>query len=185
MLIARAAPAQPVLPLDLVKLHCRIDSAYADALITKYIGAAAGHVERYTGRTFAPTDFELRIDGPCSGDLQIAVAPVRDVTRVRVRDGQGAAWVDAPEGWTWEQTEEGAILRGAGSAQAALIEFAAGYDREDASEGDAAFGLPGEMHQAALMLVAHWWRTPEAVGDPQSEVPLGVKTLLDDVKIYR
>lgn len=71
------------------KLHCRIDHAYDDTLLSMLITAARRHAEHLTGRAFVEQTRELTLDVfPAS--FEIPRPPLGEVVSIKYDDEDGA-----------------------------------------------------------------------------------------------
>ena len=180
--VRTVAPAVPLLTIEDVKAHLRVDHADEDALISGLIDAAAAHLDGYGGilgralvtQTWAvdfPT-FTNRMDVPL-GPIQSATIQYYDSLNAQqtlatsvyavLSDGLGP-YVTLKYNQQWPQTYT--------RDDAVRITWVAGY-------GTAA-AVPAAIRSAMLLLIAHWYdnRAAVSVGDSVSEMPFAVASLL-------
>ena len=180
--VRTVAPAVPLLTIDEVKAHLRVDHADEDALIYGLIDAAAAHLDGYSGimgralitQTWAvdfPT-FTNRINVPL-GPIQSATIQYYDSLNTQqtlatsvyavLNDGLGP-YVTLRYNQQWPQTYT--------RDDAVRITWVAGY-------GTAA-AVPAAIRAAALLLIGHWYehRSAVNVGNITSTLPFAVDALL-------
>lgn len=180
--VRTVAPTAPVLTIEDVKAHLRVDHADEDALITGLIDAATAHLDGYNGilgralvtQTWTvdfPT-FRNRLDIPL-GPIQSATIQYYDSTDVQrtlatsvyavLSDGLGP-YVGLRYNQQWPQTYT--------RDDAVRITFVAGYG--------AAASVPVAIRAAMLLLIAHWYdnRAAVNVGNITSEMPVSAAALL-------
>ncbi len=74
MPVVVVSPPAPLVGLDLLKQHLRVDGSDDDALITAYAAAAQGQIDGpagWLGRAIGPQTLELRLDRFDAGDWQL------------------------------------------------------------------------------------------------------------------
>ena len=165
--------------LATAKAHLRVDTLDEDALITAYLSAAKGSVERSTGKKLTSGAVTQQVSGfpPRGGPLSMWYGPVTAIVSVAYDDAAGAEQtladfrlvegVDAKLlpafGDAWPSTAPG--------PGAVRITYTAGYAADE---------VPPALDQAVLLLVGHWYANREAVsvGNVVNEFPLGVEMLL-------
>lgn len=180
--VRTVAPAVPLLTIEDVKAHLRVNHADEDALISGLIDAAAAHLDGYSGilgralvtQTWAvdfPT-FTNRMDVPL-GPIQSATIQYYDSLNAQqnlatsvyavLSDGLGP-YVTLKYNQQWPQTYT--------RDDAVRITWVAGYG--------AAAAVPAAIRSAMLLLIAHWYdnRAAVSVGDSVSEMPFAVASLL-------
>jgi uncharacterized phiE125 gp8 family phage protein len=182
-LVMTAAPAAEPISLAEAKAHLRVDANDEDALLTSLIVAARTFVEKTLARAFVTESWSLYLDGlPRSGTIALPIAPVQEVTAVRVYDPDGVPAEIDEENYSVDALSEPARLVLSGGAAQMLpgrrlnayeVAFTAGY-------GDAAADVPEPIRHALKLLVAHWFehREPVVLGDLPQEVPATVAGLL-------
>ncbi len=182
-----SGPAAEPVSLDEAKDQLQTDLDDADGLLGLYITAARGLVEEYTGRTLTTKQLRLTLDTwreegyarwECWADDALILLdgpPVQSIDAVRYYDSAGDQQTLATTAYalslgrlcpapaaTWPTLQSG-------RAGAVEIDYTAGYGQPE----DVPAGLPA----AILLLVGHWFLHREAVGQPMSEQPLGVRSL--------
>src|SRR5688572_22677014 len=91
--LIRLSPSDPVVSLADAKAHLRIDISFTaeDSLIEGIVLTAQDYVERETRTAIALGSFTLTLDGwPASGEVQIPLPPLVDVSAVTYRDPSGS-----------------------------------------------------------------------------------------------
>jgi uncharacterized phiE125 gp8 family phage protein len=180
--VRTVAPTAPVLTIDEVKAHLRVDHADEDQLIIGLIDAATAHIDGYNGilgralvtQTWTvdfPT-FRNRLDIPL-GPIQSATIQYYDSTDVQrtlatsvyavLSDGLGP-YVALRYNQQWPQTYT--------RDDAVRITFVVGYG--------AAASVPVAIRAAMLLLIGHWYdnRSTVSVGEAASEMPVSAAALL-------
>lgn len=193
LVVLTAATVEPVTS-TVAKLHCRIDSAADDDLISILISAARDHVERFTRRTLVNTTYRLRFDYFPTGPIRLPRSPVSAISiggayayalpRVRYYNSAGALTtmvVDTDYELTMLDDNPPQIsllplgiwpIAQLDKKGAVEVDFVAGY-------GATAADVPAMLRQAMLMLIAHWYEHRLAVdAGAGTEVPLAVDTIL-------
>lgn len=179
--ITTAPAVEPVTP-QLAKLHSRVPGSAQDDLVGLWITAARELVEENSDRWLCPQTGVLHLDRfPC-GVEPIALKPtVREVTSVEYIDTDGATQtldaaiyhVDltstppriAPvPGESWPTTEAGRMASVSVTCELGFVDAAS---------------IPAVAKHAILLLVAHWYEHPEAVGEVGAEIELGYGRLLN------
>jgi uncharacterized phiE125 gp8 family phage protein len=180
--VRTVAPAAPILTIEEVKAHLRVDHADEDLLIAGLIDAATAHIDGYNGilgralvtQTWTvdfPT-FRNRLDIPL-GPIQSATIQYYDSTDTQrtlatsvyavLSDGLGP-YITLKYNQQWPQTWT--------RDDAVKVTFVAGYG--------AAAAVPVAIRAAMLLLIAHWYdnRATVSVGETPSEMPLAAAALL-------
>lgn len=179
-------------PVSLVeaKLQCRVDTTDEDALLTALISAAREHGETFTHRALAQQTWDWKLDDfPCSAyePLVLPKPPVTSITSISYVDANGTTqtWsssnyvTDLPAGpWaapariapayglTWPSVRD--------QMSAATVRFVCGYTT-----------APEAVKAALKLLIAHWYRNRESVGEGQlAPVPHTVDALLWPFKAF-
>ena len=182
--ITTAAPAAEPITLDQAKAQLRgiagSDGPYVEALI----GAARGHVERYTGLRLVRQTVELRASR--FADLaHFDIGPIATVESIRYLDEFGVAQTLDPASWErfGADLEQGVRPKFGGRwpatrpvEDAIVVTAIAGF------EDTAAVPLP--IVQAMLLLVGDWYQNREDTIAERSVTPAampnGVATLLSN-----
>lgn len=179
-----AASTSPV-SRDQMMAQLRLDeSADAEQLerLDEILADAVDHLERETGLTLAPTDYEQRLDcWPSARAVPLLAGPVRGIDEVAYVDEAGVEQVVDPADYQLvlvRRAEAAIWFRGefqrpalADWPGAIRIRFAAGFNDPAASgsEADDRLALEGRARQAVIQLAATWFDDrlagePEAVG---------------------
>lgn len=182
-LVMMAGPATEPISLAEAKAHLRIDADDEDALLASLIVAARVFIEKTLARALITQDWSLYVDAwPRGGTIALPIAPVQEVTAVRVYDpDDGPTDVDAETYSVDTLSEPARLVLSASGVQmlparllnAYEVAFTAGY-------GDEAEDVPEPIRQALKLLVAHWFerREPVVLGEAPQEVPATVASLL-------
>jgi len=176
-----AAPSAAPVSLDDVKRHIRDCFDDDDQLLQGLIDGAVSHFDGYAGilgralvtqtwrQDFAAFSHCMRLPlGPLSGVPVITYFDADGISRT-VPDTIYSAHTDARgpfialrSGQSWPAT--------ASRLDAVSVEFAC---------GEAADKVPPAIKVALMLLVAHWYRNPEVVGDGGNvELPFAVSALI-------
>lgn len=156
-------PALQPVTLDEAKLHCRIDHADDDILISAYIAAATGHLDGWTGilgRCILPQTWRV---SAVTGDI---VLPMPDVTAASAAYGAGATAL------TITATALGLCVT---ITEDCDITFTCAMPS----------GLLASARATVLMLVGHWYANREAVAATMAEMPLAVDALVTQMRWRR
>ena len=92
MQLRRLSKPELPIPLELIKLHCRIDEDRTDEDINLalYAQAAVAHGESLTGRVWPATEFELTgFTLDASGCVVLPVSPVTELVSIAYLDAGG------------------------------------------------------------------------------------------------
>ncbi len=189
-LVMTAAPAAEPISLAEAKAHLRVDSDDEDALLGSLIVAGRAFVEKTLARALITQEWSLYLDAwPRGGTVMLPIAPVQEVTAVRVYDpGDMPTDVDEDSYSVDALSEPARLLLSAGGMQllparllnAYEVAFTAGY-------GDEASDVPEPIRQAIKLLVAHWFehREPVVLGEALQEVPATIASLLSPYRRVR
>lgn len=197
--IARAA-SWPVTEAE-AKAQCRIDDTEdADqvALLNRLIRAASDAVGRAASLTLQPTTFEQRLAGwPACEPIRLETGPLREVESISYLDADGAEQTLDPAEWFVIDTPEGGDIwfqpswsspALAARPDAVRVRFVAGFNDPEASDGDDALDLPEQAKQAALLLVADWWKNRETGTEgvvSDNRVAMAFDRLVGQIRVYR
>lgn len=192
LLTILAASSRPVTLGDMMA-RLRLDETVdADQLehLEQMISDAVSHIERESGVTLAPTDFEQRLDcWPIGRRVLLEASPVRGVDSVIYVDTAGDEVAVDPADYEFvDLGRTGALYFRSGFDAPALVDwpgavrirFAAGYNdpAETGSEVDDNLALPGFARQAVMRLAARWFV------DREGEPPAGVDRAIDMLRVY-
>ncbi|MDM0024081.1 head-tail connector protein [Variovorax saccharolyticus] len=174
------AAAQAIPTADL-RAHCNSVAA-DDALLVGFCLAAQGYAEHYTGRSIGSQTLELALDEFPAGAIELPQGPVTGITSIKYIDSAGTeqtlsgtlyalddygiqCWGVPKVDTTWPATMA--------AANAVKVLYVAG-------------ALPPAVRAALLLIVGNLYENREQsiVGTIVSELPLGVKSLLDTVKVW-
>lgn len=187
MAIKIITPPAAVLDLEQLRRHCKIDppdsANDADTDLSAALAAAHKFAEHATGISIGSQTLELALDEFPSAGIQLPQGPVTSITSVTYVDTAGATqtlagsayslddystpqWLLPAAGTDWPATYE--------AANAVKVRYVAG-----------AAALDGAVAQALRLLVGLYFDNRDAAAkDALIEVPLGVTSLLNTVKVY-
>lgn len=158
------AAVQPVVTVEEIKKHLRLDSSDEDDTLRQYIETATAFVERDAEIALLTSTWKLTLDCFPDWAIELRKPPIQSVSSVVYTDAAGDSQtlssslyrVDTvsrpgritPEfGQLWPETYEG--------TNAVVITFVAGATDRTL--------IPPEAKQAIRMLVGHWYRNRETV----------------------
>lgn len=172
------------------KQHCRVDTNADDAYIAALISAAREYVEAYMDETLIDTQYVMRLDAfPAVIELprppmsQTAERTAVSITYVTGEDG-GTATL-ATTGYRVDRDSVPGKVRTlyAGSWPSHLLDYGSVTVTWWAGRGRDGTTVSQRVKAAMLMLVGQWYeRRMAADAANLSEMPFGVKSLLDSVK---
>lgn len=185
-LLRTAAPTTPLLTLDEVRVHVRVDEDETElAYLGSLVAVATDYIENRRSEALLDQQWTMTLDHfpGFSGGLRIPRPPLRSITSIQYVDTQGAtqtldsslyrvlqgsraAEVHPIYGTTWPSTlpDPGVVT----------VVFRAGYGTTPAD-------VPEGLKQAAKILVATWFEQREAVltGTIVAKVPGSADALID------
>ena len=184
-LVRATPPAVEPVTLAEAKAHLRVDIATDDALITSIIKAAREWCEEYLDRSLVHTQWTMRMDSfphefvlprppmATSGTvtattitytLETQAVETLDTATYRVdrHDTPGRIRVVYAGTWPAHLFDENSVT----------VTWYGGYGADGTS-------VPAAIRSAMLMVISHLYEHRTAVAPSGSEVPLGVKALLD------
>ena len=192
----------PIVSLETCWAHLRItpedDSPPHhpdDELILAYLAAAREWVEGYTGVALTPRKLELALDTFPAGEIFLPTPPTVSVESVKYTDGDGVVqtvdplnyvldgyqrpgWLLPATGFSWPATKD--------TVNAVLIRYFVGYALWDESLPLSYYPLPKMLRSALLLLLGDLYENREnSSNQSQQEVPLGVKSLCDWVRVRK
>jgi uncharacterized phiE125 gp8 family phage protein len=197
-ILRTVAPTSPVVDLDVMKAHLKVDHDDDDDVISAMVLAATGALEGPRNeyrRVLMPQTWQITLDAFPTAAIEIPVLPLIEVVSVTYDDADGAPQVvdagdyyvdavDPDHGWIvpagsfeWPATLDG--------INAVRISVRAGYERTDSTTSPPSLvsDVPEEIIAAVKLLAAHYYRNREAViVGTVSELPLGVQHLLRQFK---
>lgn len=188
-LVTSTPPASEPVSLSEAKAQCRVDIDSDDTYISALIVAAREYVEAYMDETLLPTQYVMRLDAfPAA--IELPRPPmVRTGTATAVivtytaNDAGSTATLSTAEYRVDRDSVPGTLrpLYG-GSWPSHLLDYGSVSVTWWAGQADAA-SVSQRVKAAILMLVAQWYeRRMAADATAASEMPFGVKALLDSVK---
>lgn len=166
-------PAGNPVALDLVRMHCRIDDDYEDALVQQHLDAAVSWLDGYQGvlgRCIMTQGLRIDFD-QMPGRFAIPMPDIGAVTAEYTDTDGGAVAFDRADcgGQTW------ITLRGPRGRPAAFS-FTAGFG--------AAADVPPAIQQAILMLCGHFYDV-RSVPERASGIPPEVDALISGFRMRR
>jgi len=192
--------SEPI-PLDLIKSHCEIDYDDKDGLLTAFRDSAIALVEKRAGIVLRRQDYRMELGCWPRASIEIPVSPVREVSAINYFDAAGVEhtvlsfdyrWiVERGRARLWFVPEFVRPALQEGRPDAVRIEFQAGYDdpTETGSGDDPELAFPAQARNIVLLLVSCWFNNRDAVvvgsGNEPRMLPMGVESLLSDLKVYR
>ena len=182
-------PAVEPVTLAEAKAHCRIDTSTEDAYVSALIVAAREWVESYMNETLVTTQYVMKLDAfPAEIELpnppMIASGTATAVTITYTENDTGSTATLATSEYRVDRDSVPGVIRPvyAETWPSHLLDYNAVQVTWWAGRGDAA-SVPQRVKVAILMLVAMWFEKRLAADAASlSEVPFGVKALLDSVK---
>ncbi len=179
--VVTAPAAEPVL-IATAKAHLRVDGSDENDLITALIVAARQYVETHCGIALITQTLKLSLDG-FADKIRLPRSPVTGITQIAYVNTSGTTvTVVSASNTLWRL--------GAGPMQSVVTPYfdTAWPDTADvpgavqitytAGYGAAGTSVPGAITQAMLLLIGHWYKNREAVGEQQFQLPLAVDALL-------
>jgi len=182
-------PAAEPVSLSEAKQHCRVDTDSDDAYIGSLIAAAREWCEAYCDETFVHTRYKMTLDSfPTEIELpRPPMATAGTATAVVVTytlEHQTTAVLSTSE-YRVDRDATPGVLRTNynGSWPSHLLDYnAVTVTWWGGRDGDAS-SLPQRFKSAVLWLVGYWYeRRMAAESVNLSEIPFGVKSLLDSAK---
>lgn len=175
------APAATPVSLADVKLWLRVDHSDDDSLIMQLIAAATDTLDGtgLLGQAIVTQTWRQICNEAPSGELlELELGPVQSIAGVEwtARDGSTvtgdpADFSLATDGGKW-WVRSAAWPRDLSTAPGALrIDFVAGF-------GDSV-DVPAAIKTALMLLIGHWYEHREATGTALSEIPMGVRDLIE------
>lgn len=198
-----AAASEPVTTAE-AKSYLKVDFDSQDANIARLVSAARGYCEKRRDAQFVTATWDLTLDRfPSLNDragcdlnypdfdrdaIQVWREPLRSVTSITYVDADGATQTLATAAYQVDTKSRVARIRPAygytwptvrQQMNAVTVRMSLGY-------GDAV-DVPSDFRLAILLLVAHWYRNPEAVitGTIATELELSVNALLGVDRLIR
>ena len=178
-------PAAPVVTLEEVRLHLRLDAIGGthpdDPLQSALILSAMQYCEHGTGRAIGTQTVEIALDAFPEGAISLPKGPLQSVTSLTYTDASGAAQTLSSalyavddyglQPWVLAKVNTGWPAANA-SANSVRVRYVAG-SKEPA------------LIAAVLLMVGHLYENREASSSVQTyELPVGVKALLNTCKVW-
>jgi len=181
-------PTTEPVSLAEAKVHFRVDTDSDDAYISSLITAAREWCEAYTNETFLPTQYVMRLDSfPVEIELpRPPMATSGTVTAVSVTytlENQSTATLSTNEYRVDRESVPGVLRTNYnGSWPSHLLDYNAVTVTWWAGRQNSTV-VPQRVKNAILWLVGMWYeRRMAADAIALSEIPFGVKSLLDSAK---
>lgn len=188
-LVQLSGPDAEPLTLDEVKAHLRVDGVAEDALLQSLVLTSRLHIEAALGLGLMTQSWRLVLDAwPHDGIVNLPIAPVQMVSEVRTIAQDGMPILVDSAGYELDATGRPARLFSRNAWWPAPGRKHAGIEIDlTAGFGPTASDVPEPVHQALLLLVAHWYehRDPIEIGTPSAAVPHAVSRLLNPYRAVR
>jgi len=174
-------PTEPVTLAD-ARLHLRVTDTAEDTLISALITAAREYCEHYLQRAVGAQTLELALDEFPEGAIELPMGPVASITSIKYIDENQAeqtlsgsaytlddysekSWAIPAYDTEWPETLE--------AANVVKVRYVAG-------------STPSAVIAAMKLIIGHLYENREQsiVGVSITELPLGVKALLDTKRIW-
>ena len=187
--VATQPVVEPVSVAD-AKAHCRVDSNTDDAYIAALISAAREYCETYMDETLIDTQYVMRLDAfPAVIELpRPPMSQTADKTAVSIvyiaSDAGNTATLSTAE-YRVDRDSKPGTLRPlySGSWPSHLLDYGSVTVTWHAGRGPDGASVSQRVKAAILMLVGQWYERRMAADSVSlSEMPFGVKALLDSVK---
>jgi len=182
-------PATEPVTLAQAKVHLRVDTDTDDTYIGSLITAAREYCEAYCDETFLHTQYRMTLDSfPTEIELpRPPMATSGTVTSVSITftlENQSTATLATNE-YRIDRAAMPGVLRTTynGSWPSHLLDYNAVTVTWFGGKGSEGSAVSQRVKNAILWLVAYWYeRRMAADGIAMTEVPYGVKSLLDSAK---
>lgn len=182
-------PATEPVSLSEAKAHCRIDTDSDDAYVASLVTAAREYCEAYCNETYLHTQYRMTLDS-FPTEIEIPRPPmatsgtVTTVTVTYTLENQATATLSTSE-YRVDRDSTPGVLRTNynGSWPSHLLDYNAVTVTWWGGKGADGIAVPQRIRNAILWLVGYWYErrmAADAVG--LSEIPFGVKSLLDSAK---
>jgi uncharacterized phiE125 gp8 family phage protein len=184
-LILTTPPATEPLTLAEAKAHLRISHADDDAFISTLIKTARQQLESRTGLAFITQGWSCFLDDwPQDGEIRLAVAPLIDVTDIRVWSDADVSSIIDPAHYYEDKASKPPRIRLRGSRSWVRPgRIANGIEVMVTAGFGAAAAVPEPLKQAILQLVAHWFATRGE--EAAQREPLTVAELVNPYRLVR
>jgi uncharacterized phiE125 gp8 family phage protein len=172
------------------KAHCRIDTTTDDAYIASLVSAAREYCETYMDETLIDTRYTMRLDAfPAVIELPrppMSSTPARTAVSVVYVTGEagGTATLATSQYRVDRDSVPGKVRTlYAGSWPSHLLDYGSVTVSWWGGRGEDGSKVSPRVKAAILMLVGQWYeRRMAADAVNMSEMPFGVKAMLDSVK---
>ena len=188
-LTTQTPPAVEPVTLAEAKTHCRVDTSTDDAYISSLITAAREWCEAYCDETFVHTQYVMKLDA-FPHEIELPRPPMASsgtVTAVAVTytlENQSTATL-ATNQYRVDRDSTPGVIRTLynGSWPSHLLDYNAVTVTWWGGMGASGSSVPQRVRNAILWLVGMWYeRRMAADAVNLSEIPFGVKALLDNAK---
>lgn len=188
-LTTQTPPAVEPVTLAEAKAHCRVDTSTDDAYISSLITAAREWCEAYCDETFVHTQYRMTLDA-FPHEIELPRPPMASsgtVTAVAVTytlENQSTATL-ATNQYRVDRDSTPGVIRTLynGSWPSHLLDYNAVTVTWWGGMGASGSAVPQRVRNAILWLVGMWYeRRMAADAVNLSEIPFGVKALLDNAK---
>jgi len=188
-LTVTSSPALQPVNLSEAKTHLRVDTDDDDAYIAALIVAAREWVEAYIDETLIHTQYVMKLDS-FPREIELPRPPMATsgtVTAVSITytlENQTTATL-ATDQYRVDRDSKPGVLRTNynGSWPSHLLDYNAVTVTWWGGRGNTATSVPQRIRNAVLWLVGYWYeRRMAADAVNLSEIPFGVKALLDSAK---
>lgn len=181
-IVTTPADLDIVVPLETLRQQCRIDAGLDDALLAIWRAAAVGFAEHYTSRSIGQQTRELPLQHFPACAIALPMGPVASITSVKYIDVVGVEQTVSSGAYELD-VGDGHLYPAYGTAWPAVRAQRVGA--RVAYVCGATLDPP--TLQAILLLVGHADKNREAVGSGTifTEVPLGIRAMLETAKDYR
>lgn len=147
------APTDPLVPINVLKGHLRVDGSEEDVLISAYLAAASAHIDGpggWLGRSIGIQTLQLTGSALC-GKIKLPCGPVRSVKSIDYVDPSGAE-ATVPEAYYRLVDDHLVLAHGAswpalrGDDGGVRIQFDAGYDDPPPAVAAAVMLMTGDLY---------------------------------------
>lgn len=183
-------PAVEPVTLAEAKQHCRIDTDTDDAYVSALITAAREWVESYMDEALIHQQLVMRMDG-FPQEIELPRPPMASsgthtaVSITYVMNSTGSTATLATNQYRVDRDSKPGVLRTVygGAWPSYLLDYNSVSVTWWAGRGASAASVPQSVRNAILWLVGLWYeRRMAADAANLSEIPFGVKALLDSAK---
>lgn len=182
-------PAVEPVTLAEAKQHCRVDTSTDDAYISALITAAREYCEKYCDETFVHTQYRMTLDS-FRGEIELPRPPMASsgtctaVVVTYTLENQSTATL-ASTGYRVDRDSVPGVIRTNynDSWPSHLLDYNAVSITWWAGNGADGSAVPQRIKSAILWLVGMWYERRMAADSVSlTEIPFGVKALLDNAK---